>query len=247
MHKQLLSVNQNPFLKAAQISKRFGHRSVLNGVDLDIHSGEVVAIFGPNGAGKTTLIQILSTLIKPTSGTLQINDVDALKEPSRVRRRFGVVIHEPLAYLDLSPYENLKFLGKVYGVRELERRIADLLSDVGLTPFAHEPVRIFSRGMTQRFMIARALLHNPTLLFLDEPFSGLDATAKQFVLNLIEQERAQGKAILLTTHDTELGYHAASRFLFLLNGEIEVVARKTEMALKELLCEYQSRLLFNSR
>ncbi|MCZ6678405.1 MAG: ABC transporter ATP-binding protein [Candidatus Poribacteria bacterium] len=229
-------------LQATQITKRFAHRMVLNGVDLDVQAGEVVAIFGPNGAGKTTLIKILSTLVKPTSGAFQIAGIDAIANPLRVRSSLGVVAHEPFAYLEWSPYENLKFFGRLYGVDALEERIADLLADVELTPFAHEPVRIFSRGMTQRFMIAKALIHDPTLLLFDEPFSGLDVAAKQFVLKLIQQERARGKGLILTTHDTELGYHAASRFLFLLDGQIEPVAEKAEIELTELSRQYEQRL-----
>ena len=229
-------------LQASQITKRFGHRMVLNGLDLNVQSGEVVTIFGPNGAGKTTLIQILSTLIKPTSGTLQIGGIDALAETSRVRPSLGLVVHEPLAYLEFSPYENLKFFGRLYRLDGLEQRIADLLAEVQLTPYAHEPVKIFSRGMIQRFMIAKALIHDPTLLLFDEPFSGLDLAAKQLVLKRIDQERAHGKGIILTTHNTELGYHTGSRFHFLLNGQIETVAEKEDIGLEALSREYEARL-----
>ncbi len=229
-------------LQATQITKRYGHRMILKGVDVDVQPGEAVAIFGPNGAGKTTLIKILSTLVKPTSGSLQIKGVDAFAHPLRVRPSLGLVVHEALAYLELSPYENLKFFGRLYGVDSLEERIAEVLADVGLTPFAHEPVKIFSRGMTQRFMIAKALLHDPLLLLFDEPFSGLDVAAKQFVLRLINQARERGKGIILTTHETELGYHAGSRFLFLLNGRMETVAEKGTIELEELCRQYEERL-----
>jgi heme exporter protein A len=229
-------------LQATQITKRFGHRTILSGVDIDLQPGEVVSIFGPNGAGKTTFIKILATLVKPTSGGLQIGGVDAFAHLQQVRRKLGVVIHEPLAYLDLSPYDNLKFFGRLYGVNDLERRIVDLLADVGLTPFAHEPIKIFSRGMTQRFMIAKALLHDPPILLFDEPFSGLDVAAKGFMLKLIGQECARGKGVILTTHDTELGYHAGSRFLFLLNGQIEAIGNKDEIELEALSRRYEERL-----
>jgi heme exporter protein A len=215
---------------------------VLNGLDLNLQPGEVVTIFGPNGAGKTTLIQILSTLIKPTSGTLHIGGVDAFAETLRVRPSLGLVVHEPLAYLEFSPYENLKFFGQLYKLDGLEQRIADLLDEVQLTSYAHEPVKIFSRGMIQRFMIAKALIHDPTLLLFDEPFSGLDLAAKQFVLKRIDQERSRGKGIILTTHNTELGFHAGSRFHFLLNGQIETVAEKEDIGLEALSREYEDRL-----
>ena len=229
-------------LQASQITKRFGHRTVLNGLDLNVQPGEVVTIFGPNGAGKTTLIQILSTLIKPTSGTLQIGGVDALAEALRVRPSLGLVVHEPLAYLELSPYENLKFFGRLYRLDGLEQRITDILDEVQLTLYAHEPVKIFSRGMIQRFMIAKALIHDPTVLLFDEPFSGLDLAAQQLVLKRIDQERAHGKGIILTTHNTELGYHTGSRFHFLLNGQIEMVAEKADIGLEALSREYEDRL-----
>ena len=229
-------------LQASQITKRFGHRTVLNGLDLNVQSGEVVTIFGPNGAGKTTLIQILSTLIKPTSGTLQISGIDALAETLQVRPLLGLVVHEPLAYLELSPYENLKFFGRLHNLEGLEQRIADLLDEVQLTPYTHEPVKIFSRGMIQRLMIAKALIHDPTILLFDEPFSGLDLAARQLVLKRIDQERTHGKGIILTTHNTELGYHIGSRFHFLLNGQIETVADKADIGLEALSREYEDRL-----
>ena len=229
-------------LQASQITKRFGHRTVLNGLDLNLQPGEVVTIFGPNGAGKTTLIQILSTLIKPTSGTLQIGGIDAFAETLRVRPSLGLALHEPLAYLELSPYENLKFFGRLHNLEGLEQRIVDLLDEVQLTPYAHEPVKIFSRGMIQRFMIAKALIHDPTILLFDEPFSGLDLAAQQLVLKRIDQERTHGKGIILTTHNTELGYHTGSRFHFLLNGQIETVAEKADIGLEALSREYEDRL-----
>ena len=229
-------------LQATNITKRFGHRTVLNDVDINVQPGEVVSILGPNGAGKTTLIKILSTLIKPESGNLQIAGANALENSLRVRPSLGVVVHEPLAYLELTPYENLRFFGKLYAVDSLERRITTLLDEVGLTQFAHERMEIFSRGMIQRFMIAKALIHDPTLLFLDEPFSGLDVAAKQFVLERIHHERAQGKGIVLTTHETQLGYLAGSRYLFLLNARLDTIAERDEIAVDELSLRYEQSL-----
>ena len=229
-------------LQATKITKRFGHRTVLNNVDINVQPGEVVSILGPNGAGKTTLIKILSTLIKPTSGGLQIAGTNALEDSSRIRRTLGVVVHEPLAYLELTPCENLRFFGKLYAIDSLERRIATLLDEVGLAQFAHERMQTFSRGMIQRFMIAKALIHDPILLFFDEPFSGLDVVAKQFVLERIHHERTQGKGIVLTTHETELGYLAGSRFLFLLNAQLETIAKRGEIAVNELSRRYEQSL-----
>ena len=231
-------------LRASQLTKDFGHRSIVKNATLSVNPGEVVTIFGPNGAGKTTLIKILATLLKPTSGELEIEGTDAIEDCSDVRSLLGVVIHEMLAYPMFSPYENLKFFGQMYGVQKLEDRATTLLAEVGLQRFTHEPLHIFSRGMTQRFMIARALLHHPSVLLLDEPFSGLDASAKQFVLARIAQEKRNGKGIVVTTHNTELGYLVGTRFFFMINAELEEVAREGEITAETLLRMYEARLTF---
>ena len=230
-------------LSASQITKHFGHRKVVCNANLTLIPGEVVTIFGPNGAGKTTFIKILATLLRPSSGELEIEDINAITDYAKVRHKLGVIVHEHLGYPVLSPYENLKFFGQMYGVENLETRCNTLLHEVGLQRFAHEPLHIFSRGMTQRFMIARALLPNPSILLLDEPFSGLDAAAKQFVLKRITQERDKGKAILITTHNTELGYLVGTRFHFMINGDLEEIAQKNEISEEDLLLRYEERVI----
>ncbi len=229
-------------LSASQITKHFGHRAVVKKADLMINAGEVVAIFGPNGAGKTTFIKILATLLRPTSGKLEIEGIDAIADYAKVRNELGVIVHEHLAYPTLTPFENLKFFGQMSGVEHLETRCKTLLNEVGLQQFVHEPLQIFSRGMTQRFMIARALLHHPSILLFDEPFSGLDASAKQLVLDRITQERQSGKGILITTHNTELGYLIGTRFFFMIDGELEEIAGQDEISKKTLVQMYEERL-----
>ena len=229
-------------LRASQLTKDFGPRTIVKNATLSVNPGEVVTIFGPNGAGKTTLIKILATLLKPTSGELEIEGVDAIESYADVRGMLGVVVHEMLAYPAFSPYENLKFFGQMYSVKQLEHRCMTLLTEVGLQRFTHEPLHIFSRGMTQRFMIARALLHHPSVLLLDEPFSGLDASATQFVLERIAQEQQNGKGIVITTHNTALGYLVGTRFFFMIDGELEEVAWKDEITAETLLRMYEDRL-----
>ena len=167
-------------LSASQITKKFGHRTIVKDVTLNINPGEGVAIFGPNGAGKTTLIKILATLLRPTYGILEIEGTDAIVEYPKIRNHLGVIVHEHLAYPALTPYENLRFFGKMYGVNKIESRCKTLLNEVGLNRFEHEPIHIFSRGMIQRFMLARALLHNPSILLLDD---FLDLMHQQFILS----------------------------------------------------------------
>ena len=229
-------------LRASELTKLFGHRTIVNNATLSVEPGEVVTIFGPNGAGKTTFIKILATLLKPTAGSLEIEGTDAIKAAAAVRHALGVVIHENLAYPAFTPYENLRFFGQMYGVKPLETRVTALITEVGLQRFLHEPLRIFSRGMTQRFMIAKALLHSPSVLLLDEPFSGLDAAARQFVLARIAQEQGRGTSIVITTHNTELGHLAGTRFLFMINGKLEAVGSKADISAAALLRTYQDRL-----
>jgi len=230
-------------LRASELTKDFGHRTIVKDATFSVQAGEVVTIFGPNGAGKTTFIKLLATLLKPTAGTLEIEGADALDDSPHVRCTLGVVIHENLAYSALTAYENLKFFGQLYGVPELDDRCMVLLTEVGLQRFAHEPLRIFSRGMTQRFMIARALLHKPSVLLLDEPFSGLDAAAQQFVLERVEQERHHGRSLVITTHNTTLGYHIGTRFFFMREGCLEEVADRDEIGVDRLRMLYEERLI----
>ena len=230
-------------LSASKITHHFGHRKVVNNASLTIAPGEIVTIFGPNGAGKTTFIKILATLLRPTYGELKIEDYKAITNYTAVRTLLGVVVHDHLAYPTLSAFENLKFFGQMSGVPHLETRCKSLLNEVGLQHSVHEPLNIFSRGMTQRFMIARALLHNPSILLLDEPFSGLDAAAKQFVLKRIAHEQENGKGILITTHNTELGYLVGTRFLFMIDGVLEEIAEKDEISQEDILQRYEERII----
>lgn len=243
MHLEVQSLLCIMRLDALQITKNIGHRTIVKDVTLSIHPGEVVAIFGPNGAGKTTLIKILSTLLRPTSGKLKINNIDAIADYLQVRNALGVIVHEHLAYPVLTPYENLKFFGQMYDIEDLETRCKTLIDEVGLNRFIHEPILTFSRGMTQRFMIAKALLHHPSILLFDEPFSGLDVSAKQFVIDRIAQEQQNDKSVVVTTHNIELGYLVGTRFLFMINGELEEIAHKDEIDKEALQKLYEERLV----
>ncbi|MBI3287296.1 MAG: ABC transporter ATP-binding protein, partial [Chloroflexi bacterium] len=156
------------------LSKYYGPRPALRGVDLRIERGEFMTLFGPNGAGKTTLLRILATLSRPSAGTAHIGGLDLRSQGPRFRREIGLVAHEPLLYGTLSVAENLHFFGRLYRVPELEARAREVMEQVGLAHRRHDAVRTLSRGMQQRLSIARALLHRPSLLLLDEPYAGLD-------------------------------------------------------------------------
>ena len=161
-------------LESQDIQKKFGHFSALGGVTVQIPRGEFVTLFGRNGAGKTTFLKIAATLMRPTHGTLHIEGIDIRKEPERARQHIGFLSHNTFVYRDLSAIENLRFFCRLYGVDGSDDRLLALLERVGLRRRANDAVRAFSRGLQQRMGIARVLLHDPSLILLDEPYTGLD-------------------------------------------------------------------------
>ena len=229
-------------LSAQQIYKRFGYLDLLEDVNLTLFSHQVAVIFGPNGVGKTTLIKILATLESSTSGELLYRGKTVKDQLPKFRRAIGLVVHEPLAYPDLTAKENLRFLGEIYGLRDLSIRINYLLAEMGLATNSNQPIRLFSRGMMQKFMIAKALLNNPEILMLDEPFSGLDQVAVNSLLGRIEELKIDGKGILMTTHNVGLGYSAGSTFYSLVNKKVVSLGEKSTHKMEEIAEVYQQQI-----
>ncbi|MCS6773483.1 MAG: heme ABC exporter ATP-binding protein CcmA [Anaerolineae bacterium] len=209
-------------LIAQGIGKRFGLRPVLRGITLCVERGEFVAVLGPNGAGKTTLLRILATLARPDVGTLLVNSVDAVRYPERARQMIGLVSHQSLIYGDLTAAENLRFYGRLYGLGGdvLEVRVEQVLRQMNLWARRDDRARTFSRGMTQRLTIARALLHDPAVLLLDEPFTGLDQASAAALSALLHESATHGRAVVMTTHEIQRGLEGISRALILRNGRI---------------------------
>jgi len=207
-------------LQAEDIRKTFGHFTALAGVTLEVRRGEFVALFGRNGAGKTTFLKIAATLMRSTHGKLRIHGIDISEEAEKARAKIGFLSHNTYVYRDLSPLENLRFFGRLYGVADAEDRIPQLLERVGLRRRANDPVRAFSRGLHQRIGIARVFLHRPSLVILDEPYTGLDANAVQMLDELLDETIAGGNTVILTTHDLEQGLRAASRAVVLDRGRV---------------------------
>jgi heme exporter protein A len=209
-----------PPIRAEGLARAFAGMPVLAGVDLTLQAGEAVALLGGNGAGKTTLLRILALLLRPSGGRLQLFGTEAAAAPPALRRRIGYVGHESLCYPDLTAAENLAFYARLFGVPDAPARIAELLAWAGLAAAARRPVRVYSRGMTQRLAIARALLHGPELLLLDEPFSGLDTEAVAALQERLTALRAAGHAIVVTTHELERAAPVATRVAVLHRGRI---------------------------
>ena len=209
-----------PAVQAVGLSRRLGGVLALRGIDLTLAPGERLALTGPNGAGKTTLIRVLATALRPSAGSLSIAGIDAVREAGRARRLIGVVGHQSYLYGDLTARENLRFYGRLYGVESSGVRIAAVLTDVGLESRADEPVRNLSRGMQQRASLARAILHEPRLLLLDEPETGLDEAAQEVLVRLIGEWSGQGRSVVLASHRLDWAQALTDRALVLDRGAI---------------------------
>ena len=209
--------------------KSFGPKAALRGVDLDVAEGESLTLIGPNGAGKTTFIRILATLTGPSMGTVSVAGYDISRQGAEIRRQVGLVSHQTFLYGDLSAEENLRFYGRMYDVPQLEQSIGSLLQRVGLEHRRLDLIRTFSRGMQQRLSIARALLHDPALLLLDEPYTGLDQRAMDMLRDVLTDLAGQSRTIVMTTHNLERGLEICDRAAILANGRLVYQADKEEL------------------
>jgi len=207
-------------IEIKRLTKQADNKLILRGVDLSIKKGETVAILGPNGAGKSTLLKVLATLIKPTSGQLLVNGLELRKNQREIKKILGYLPHSSLLYDHYSPLENLVFFGNIYGVKDVEQKARKLVKDVGLSFFLNEPVKIFSRGMIQRIAIARAIIHDPEVLLLDEPHTGLDQGAISILNNVILSMKEKGTTTLMVTHDFKQAAEICDRVIIVKNGKI---------------------------
>jgi heme exporter protein A len=215
-----------------KLVKAFGSRAVLKGVDLGVSEGEFLTLVGPNGAGKTTLMNVISTLTKPTGGQVRIAGYDLADGAVQLRRQIGLVSHKTLLYDDLSAEQNLRFYARMYDVPSADDRIETVLRQVGLWGRQRDPVRTYSRGMQQRLAIARAMLHEPPILLLDEPDTGLDQHAAAMLSELLHQVGATRRTVLMTTHNLERGLELGDRVAILAGGRIAYQANKSDLDTK---------------
>ena len=214
-------MSDEPALELEGLERRYGDRTVLSGVSLALPAGSTLVVFGANGAGKTTLLRILAGLLRPHAGTVRVLGASLPEERWRIRGKVGLVAHEPLLYRELTGRENLRYQARLHGVTNA--RVDELLAAVGMERRADEPLRELSRGMVQRLAIARAVLHDPPLVLLDEPRSGLDAGAVEGLEPLIGRE--SGRTRVLVTHNLEGGRGEADVAVALRDGVAQELAR----------------------
>lgn len=202
------------------LEKSYRDWPVLWDLDLSLPWGTTLALFGANGVGKTTLLKILSTGVRPDAGSIQIAGHDLKRQTSAVRQRIGVVGHRSFLYDDLTARENLVYYARLYGLDDHDDRIRAVLRRVGLEHRTDHRVRELSNGMQRRASIARAILHQPQVLLLDEPEAGLDRDSRQMLGDLVAEWNEEGRSVIFTTHDIDLGLSWSKQVAVLRNGNL---------------------------
>lgn len=226
-------------ISVRNLVKRFGPKTVLHRLDFEVGAGDFVGLLGPNGAGKTTLLRILASLSRPAAGRVQIAGYRLPAQAAQVRRRLGVVSHQPLLYGDLTAEENLFFYGRMYALEEVKTRAAEVLHLVGLYSRRGDLVRTFSRGMRQRLAIGRAVLHDPEVMLFDEPHTGLDQDACAMLDTVLSEIAARGRTVVMTSHDLARVADLATRFDVISRGKIVASGTRQEIGPDNLLRFYR--------
>ncbi|MGD0813438.1 MAG: ATP-binding cassette domain-containing protein [Verrucomicrobiota bacterium] len=212
-----------PAIAVEKLTKRFGDFCAVDGLSFNVDTGEIFGLLGPNGAGKSTLIRMLTTLVPPTSGTARVNGFDIVRDATGVRQSIGVIPQAMTSDQDLTAEENMSIFAKLYGIRGEKRRrtIKELLRAVDLEQWADKPVKLFSGGMRRRLEIARGLVHEPKIFFLDEPTTGLDPVSRVAVWDMLEKLKRQRElTILVTTHYMDEADKLCDRIAIIDNGKL---------------------------
>jgi len=216
-------------IEVRHLRKAFGTLKAVDGIDFELKQGEFLTVFGPNGAGKTTLIKILAGLTQPSSGTAKVAGFDIAEGHPEMRKEIGIISHATALYADLTPLENLIFFARMHGLKQPEDRALKVIEEVGLSPRRNDRVRTFSRGMLQRLSIARAVLHDPAILFLDEPFTGLDLHATNVLKEHLQRLHDRHRTILMTTHDISCGLEMCDKVALQVQGKFAFLENITDV------------------
>jgi len=219
------------------LAKYFGRFTALRGLDLKVEDGEFIALFGRNGAGKTTLLRILAGLSHPSAGKATIQPAGGVV-PRYVRGCIGYLSHNTSLYVDLTALENLRFYAQLLGLPTDDTFLMQRIDQVGLSGRERDPVRNYSRGMQQRLALARAVLHDPEILLLDEPFTGLDQPGSDFLKRYLLQAHSGGKTCLMAIHDAQLGFEMADRLIVIDKGVAALDLAKSSLSFSEFKKQY---------
>jgi len=210
------------------VSKAFAARLVLDNISLGVIQGQSVCVCGINGAGKSTLLRIIAGLLRPDQGSVRLCGHNLRTHAERAKAQLGVISHKSMVYPDLTVFENLFFFAKLYGVKNSAARVDELLDDIGLSSYRYDRANILSRGLLQRLAIARALVHRPIVLLADEPFTGLDAEACQYLSSILADFASHGGTTVMTTHDINAGIQCCDRL---------VVLDRTHLIFDAMMCD----------
>ena len=210
--------NASLAIQVRGLTKIYGPHTVLRNLDLELSWGNFLVVFGPNGSGKTTLVKVLATISRPTEGEVSVAGFDLKKNPTAVRRNIGLVTHQPLLYGDLTGWENLKFHGRMFGLTDLEERIEKTADLMGVSSFLGRKVSILSNGMQKRLSLAKAILHDPPILLLDEPETGLDQEAMEMLGQMMGVGERGRRTVLMVTHSLERGLALGNQVAILSGG-----------------------------
>jgi len=216
-----MSTSETQFaIEVIGLKKVFGHQYALRGLNLAVPRGEFLTILGPNGAGKTTLIRTLAHLVRPSAGEVRILGTSTKHFGPEIRRKIGVISHQTFLYPNLTGRENLTFYGRLFRVPDLEQRIESVLAEVEIVERADSLIRTYSKGMAQRLAIARAMLHKPEIILLDEPYTGLDQHAAVILGSLLRQLRDGQRTLVMTTHNLHQALELSHRICFQVQGRM---------------------------
>lgn len=231
-------LSQSPAINLAGVCKSFGSRAVLKAISFQLTAGQGLSICGANAAGKTTLLKIIAGLLQPGDGEVELCGFNIRHQAHKIKPLVGAIFHKSMLYPQLTVAENLRFFARLYGVKNTEARIEELLEQAGLTPYRYDSAGILSRGMTQRLAIARALIHRPIVLLADEPFTGLDTDASKHLVTILRSFKGEGGTIVMTTHNVNSALQCCEQVAVLDDQKLIFNAKASDINTAEFANDY---------